>query len=118
MAEDKLYSILYQMVKYDWHNLLCKLGNMPTDMSIEDLVNYFEQIKLLKGMKQKSRTIIVDDNSDTKKKLSSHCNNKTKLTGNAKGRPPTDLKEHPANNHIAVEDLYISNLKLAKKLKK
>eukprot|EP00957_Ditylum_brightwellii_P004348 330073-Ditylum_brightwellii.AAC.1 len=64
MADDELCNILYQMVKYDWRDALCKLGRNPSDMNLQDLTDYFEQIELLEAIKQKSKTIIVDDNTD------------------------------------------------------
>eukprot|EP00957_Ditylum_brightwellii_P026580 2010059-Ditylum_brightwellii.AAC.1 len=64
IVEDVQCNIIYQIVKHDWHNVLYKWGRIPADMSLEDLVNYFEQIKFLEGVKQKSETIIVDDNCD------------------------------------------------------
>eukprot|EP00957_Ditylum_brightwellii_P077286 5873250-Ditylum_brightwellii.AAC.1 len=75
MAEDELCSIIYCMVKHDWHNALRKSKRTPTDLSFQDLVDYFDQIKLLDGIKQKSETIVVDDDSDKKRKPSSHHKN-------------------------------------------
>eukprot|EP00957_Ditylum_brightwellii_P176284 13422635-Ditylum_brightwellii.AAC.1 len=72
MAEDELCNIIYPMVKDDWCDALRKSGRTPTDLSYQDLVNYFEQIELLDGVKQKSETIVVDNNSVKKKKPSSH----------------------------------------------
>eukprot|EP00957_Ditylum_brightwellii_P167180 12726409-Ditylum_brightwellii.AAC.1 len=66
-AEDELCNILYQMVKHDWQNALHKLSRTPMDMSLEDLVDYFEQTKLLEVVKQKSKTIMVNDNNDKKR---------------------------------------------------
>eukprot|EP00957_Ditylum_brightwellii_P116416 8880254-Ditylum_brightwellii.AAC.1 len=69
IAEDKLCNILYQMMKHDWCNALCKSDRMPTDMSLEGFVNHFEQTKLLKCIKQKADAIIGDDNSEKKKNV-------------------------------------------------
>eukprot|EP00957_Ditylum_brightwellii_P195704 14910960-Ditylum_brightwellii.AAC.1 len=63
-AGDELCNILYQMVKHDWHDALCKSERNPSNMSLQDLTDYFEQIELLKAVKQKSETIVVDDNTD------------------------------------------------------
>eukprot|EP00957_Ditylum_brightwellii_P130362 9944432-Ditylum_brightwellii.AAC.1 len=57
------------MVKHDWHDALRKSGRNPSDMNLQDLMGYFEQIELLKGVKQKSKTIIVDDDSDKQQNL-------------------------------------------------
>eukprot|EP00957_Ditylum_brightwellii_P009543 720053-Ditylum_brightwellii.AAC.1 len=73
MAEDELCHIIYQMVKHDWRDALWKFRRTPTDLSFQDLVNYFEQIELLDGVKQKSEAIVADDDSDRKKEPSSHC---------------------------------------------
>jgi hypothetical protein len=51
MAEDELCSIIYQMIKHDWQDALHKSGRTPTNLSFQDLVDYFEQIELLDGMK-------------------------------------------------------------------
>eukprot|EP00957_Ditylum_brightwellii_P018408 1385364-Ditylum_brightwellii.AAC.1 len=64
MANDELWNILYHMAKHDWHGALCKSGRNPSNMNSQDLVDYFKQIKLLKVVKQKSKTIVVDDNND------------------------------------------------------
>ena len=40
------------MVTHDWHNALQKSGRTPTDLSFQDLVDYFEQIELLDGVKK------------------------------------------------------------------
>eukprot|EP00957_Ditylum_brightwellii_P105663 8057813-Ditylum_brightwellii.AAC.1 len=53
MADDELCNILYQMVKHDWRDALCKLGRNPSDMNLQDLMDYFEQIELLEGLKIK-----------------------------------------------------------------
>eukprot|EP00957_Ditylum_brightwellii_P161380 12287894-Ditylum_brightwellii.AAC.1 len=49
MADDELCDILYQMVKHDWHDALHKSGRNPSDMNLQDLTDYFEQIELLKA---------------------------------------------------------------------
>eukprot|EP00957_Ditylum_brightwellii_P207124 15351586-Ditylum_brightwellii.AAC.1 len=68
MAEDELCNILYCMVKHDWREALRKSGRTASDMTIMELEEYFEQIKLLDNLKQKGlETIVVDDNSDGKK---------------------------------------------------
>eukprot|EP00957_Ditylum_brightwellii_P144363 10997503-Ditylum_brightwellii.AAC.1 len=64
MADDELCNILYQMVKYDWCDALCKSGRNPSSMNLQDLTDYFKQIELLEVVKQKSKTIVVDDNND------------------------------------------------------
>eukprot|EP00957_Ditylum_brightwellii_P167963 12785563-Ditylum_brightwellii.AAC.1 len=64
MAEDELCGILYQMVKHDWHNSLCKSGGTPMDMGLKGLVDYFERIKFLKEVKQNSEIIAVNNNND------------------------------------------------------
>eukprot|EP00957_Ditylum_brightwellii_P109604 8359890-Ditylum_brightwellii.AAC.1 len=88
MTDDELCDILYQMVKHDWHDALCKSGRNTSNMSLQDLMDYFEQIKLLKVVKQKSKTIIVDDNNDKQKKSSSHCTNSATSKTNANGKSP------------------------------
>eukprot|EP00957_Ditylum_brightwellii_P119451 9113472-Ditylum_brightwellii.AAC.1 len=85
MVEDELCNIIYCMVKHDWRNAPRKSGRTPTDLSSQDLVNYFEQIKLLNGVEQKSETIVVDDNSYEKKKSSSHHRKNAKNDQKAKG---------------------------------
>eukprot|EP00957_Ditylum_brightwellii_P180996 13789037-Ditylum_brightwellii.AAC.1 len=64
MADDELCNILYQMVKHDWRDALCKSGRNPSNMNLQDLTDYFEQIELLEAVKQKSETIVVDNNND------------------------------------------------------
>eukprot|EP00957_Ditylum_brightwellii_P128201 9778007-Ditylum_brightwellii.AAC.1 len=83
MAEDELCSLLYCIVK---HDALCKSGRNPTDIILQDLMDYFEQIKLLNVIKQKSETIIVDDNTDEQKKSSSQSTKSTKAKTRAKGK--------------------------------
>eukprot|EP00957_Ditylum_brightwellii_P208702 15358589-Ditylum_brightwellii.AAC.1 len=109
-------------------------------------MDYFEQIKLLGVVKQKSKTIVVDDNSNKQKKASSQCTKSAKAKENAKGKLPGKDKRKTCDichqfggnpNHCTakdcyrhkfitnnkshmlmnVEDLYASNLKLTKKLK-
>eukprot|EP00957_Ditylum_brightwellii_P149109 11354171-Ditylum_brightwellii.AAC.1 len=80
MADDELCDILYQMVKHEWQEALRKSGCSSSDMSISDLVDYFEQIEFLDVLeKKKSKTITVDDNSNKNehKSKSSHSDNKT-----------------------------------------
>eukprot|EP00957_Ditylum_brightwellii_P024938 1885604-Ditylum_brightwellii.AAC.1 len=62
--EDELCDILYCMVKHDWRDTLRKSGRNSTNMNLQDLMDYFEQIKLLEVVKQKSETIILDDDTD------------------------------------------------------
>eukprot|EP00957_Ditylum_brightwellii_P077270 5872146-Ditylum_brightwellii.AAC.1 len=118
-------------------------------------MDYFEQTELLEAVKQKSKTIAVDDNADKQKKSSSQCTKSAKAKANTKGKPlGKDKKKicvlgqqfggnpnyHTANDcyrhkvitsskmqtlrkcstgdHMSMEDLYTSNLKLTKKLKK
>eukprot|EP00957_Ditylum_brightwellii_P075763 5758011-Ditylum_brightwellii.AAC.1 len=65
MGDDKLCNILYQMVKHKWRKALWKLGRSSNEMSVTDLVDYFEQIELLDGLKKKkSKTITVDDDRE------------------------------------------------------
>eukprot|EP00957_Ditylum_brightwellii_P056409 4275795-Ditylum_brightwellii.AAC.1 len=87
MAEDELCDIIYHMVKHDWQDDLCKSSRMPTDLSFQDLVDYFEQIELLNGVKQKSKTIVVDNDSDKRKKPSSHHKKNANSDKNAKNKP-------------------------------
>eukprot|EP00957_Ditylum_brightwellii_P098970 7539281-Ditylum_brightwellii.AAC.1 len=47
MADDELCDILYWMVKHDWRDALSKSGRSSSEMSVTNLVNYFEQIELL-----------------------------------------------------------------------
>eukprot|EP00957_Ditylum_brightwellii_P052749 3998432-Ditylum_brightwellii.AAC.1 len=78
-------------------------------------------MELLDVVKQKPETIVVDDDSDKRKKLSSYCNNNTKTKGSAKSKLPSKEKmtyKCPSGDHMNVEDLYTSNLKHTKKLKK
>eukprot|EP00957_Ditylum_brightwellii_P078652 5979683-Ditylum_brightwellii.AAC.1 len=49
IAEDELCGILHHMVKHDGHNALCKLGRIPTGMSLEDFISYFGQINYSKA---------------------------------------------------------------------
>eukprot|EP00957_Ditylum_brightwellii_P094873 7225472-Ditylum_brightwellii.AAC.1 len=88
MADDELCNILYQMVKHDWQDVLCKSERNPTDINLQDLMDYFEQIELLKVVKQKSETIIVDDNTNKQKKSSSQHTKSAKPKASAKGKPP------------------------------
>eukprot|EP00957_Ditylum_brightwellii_P171346 13043978-Ditylum_brightwellii.AAC.1 len=83
MAEDEFCCIIYQM----------------------DFVDYFEQIKLLDGGKQNSKTIVVDNDSDERKKLSSHC--KKNFGGNPTMHNAKDCMTHmvtsrkcPASDHM------------------
>eukprot|EP00957_Ditylum_brightwellii_P013651 1029107-Ditylum_brightwellii.AAC.1 len=124
-------------------------------MNLQDLTDYFEQIKLLKVVKQKSETIVVNDDNNKQKKSNSHCTKSAKAKTNAKGKPPgkdrkkicvlcQQLGENPnyctakvcyrhkvitssktqtqhkcpADDHMSMEDLYASNLKPTKRLKK
>eukprot|EP00957_Ditylum_brightwellii_P134469 10251635-Ditylum_brightwellii.AAC.1 len=75
MADNELCNILYRMVKHKWQEALHKSGYLSSDMSVSDLVDYFEQIKLLDVLKKKkSETITIDDNSNKNehKSRSSH----------------------------------------------
>eukprot|EP00957_Ditylum_brightwellii_P025388 1920362-Ditylum_brightwellii.AAC.1 len=67
MVEDELRAIIYHMVKYDWHNDLHKSSRMTTDLSLQYLVYYFEQVELLNGVKQKAENVVADNNSNKKK---------------------------------------------------
>eukprot|EP00957_Ditylum_brightwellii_P175086 13330833-Ditylum_brightwellii.AAC.1 len=129
MADDELCNILYQMAKYDWHDALCKSGRNPSDKNLQDMMDYFEQIELLEVVKQKSETKIVDDDTDKQKKSSSQHTKSAKAKANAKDKLPGRDKRrsvsyiqtphtHPASDHMSMEDLYTSKLKLTKKLKK
>eukprot|EP00957_Ditylum_brightwellii_P161598 12303455-Ditylum_brightwellii.AAC.1 len=64
MADDELCNILYQMVKHDWRNAARKQERNISDMNLQDLMDYFKQIELLKALKQKSKAIIVNDGTD------------------------------------------------------
>eukprot|EP00957_Ditylum_brightwellii_P039144 2959914-Ditylum_brightwellii.AAC.1 len=56
------------MVKHDWHKALRKSGRTAGDLTIMELEEYFERIKLLDNLKQKGlETIVVDDDSDGEK---------------------------------------------------
>eukprot|EP00957_Ditylum_brightwellii_P068378 5191056-Ditylum_brightwellii.AAC.1 len=56
------------MVKHNWHEVLRKSERTASNMTIMELEEYFEQIKLLDNLKQKgSETIVVDDDSGNKK---------------------------------------------------
>eukprot|EP00957_Ditylum_brightwellii_P055300 4191369-Ditylum_brightwellii.AAC.1 len=44
IAEDKLCTIICHMIRHDWCNALHKSSRMPTDLSLKDFVDYFEQI--------------------------------------------------------------------------
>eukprot|EP00957_Ditylum_brightwellii_P073134 5558631-Ditylum_brightwellii.AAC.1 len=90
--EDDLCRLLYQMVKHNWCNALCNSGRIQMDMSLEYLVDYLEQIKFLEVVKQKSKTVVVDDDISKREKLISHCNKNTKHKANAKGKVPINLK--------------------------
>eukprot|EP00957_Ditylum_brightwellii_P093367 7109548-Ditylum_brightwellii.AAC.1 len=124
-------------------------------MNLQYLTDYFEQIELLKVVKQKSKAIIVDDNTDKQKQSSNQRTKSAKAKTNAKGKlsgkdknkfyvlcqqfegnpnyhTAKDCYRHkaitsskmqtshkcPAGDHMSMEDLYTSNLKLIKKLKK
>eukprot|EP00957_Ditylum_brightwellii_P044217 3355302-Ditylum_brightwellii.AAC.1 len=68
MAKDELCNILYHMSKHNWHEALCGSGRTANNMTMVELEEYFEQIKLLDNLKQKgSETIVVDNDSDGKK---------------------------------------------------
>eukprot|EP00957_Ditylum_brightwellii_P132831 10128906-Ditylum_brightwellii.AAC.1 len=54
MADNKLCDILYLIVKHDWHDALRKSGRSSSEMSVTDLVDYFEQIELLDVIDKKS----------------------------------------------------------------
>eukprot|EP00957_Ditylum_brightwellii_P092556 7048245-Ditylum_brightwellii.AAC.1 len=95
MAEDKLCNIIYHMVTHDWHNALHKSGKMPPDLSLEDLVDYFDQTKLLVGVKQNSKTIVVDNSSDERKKPSSQCKRYANKDKNVKDKK---CRGSPSNN--------------------
>jgi hypothetical protein len=92
MGTDELCDILYRMVKHEWREALWKSGRSSSEMSVTDLVDYFEQIELLDGLeKKKSETITVDDDSDendNKSKSSRGDNNTNKKNDkrNAKGK--------------------------------
>eukprot|EP00957_Ditylum_brightwellii_P033755 2558204-Ditylum_brightwellii.AAC.1 len=92
MADNKLCDILYQMVKHKWHEALQKSGRLSLEMSITDLVDYFEQIELLDVIdKKNSKTITVDDDSDENdNKSKSSCgdnNTNTKMIKKQKEEP-------------------------------
>jgi hypothetical protein len=57
-------------------------------MILQDLMDYFKQIKLLKVIKQASETIVVDDNNEKWKKYSSQCTKSKKSKTNTKGKLP------------------------------
>eukprot|EP00957_Ditylum_brightwellii_P189848 14453207-Ditylum_brightwellii.AAC.1 len=82
MADGELYDILYRMVKQEWRKALWKSGCFSSEMSVTNLVNYFEPIELLDVIdKKKSETITVDDDSnehDNKSKSSCGDNNTNK----------------------------------------
>eukprot|EP00957_Ditylum_brightwellii_P050853 3856525-Ditylum_brightwellii.AAC.1 len=117
-------------------------------------MDYFEQIQSLEVVKQKSKTIVVDDDTDKQNKSSSKCTKSVKSKTNAKGKPhgkdkkkicilfqqfgrnpnyhtAKDSYRHkvitsskmqaphkrPTGNHMSMEDLYASNLKLTKRPK-
>eukprot|EP00957_Ditylum_brightwellii_P038236 2890772-Ditylum_brightwellii.AAC.1 len=103
MVEDELCNILYHMVKHDWHEALHKSGRTASNMTVMELEEYFEQIELLDNLKQKF--------------------NSAKETHNTK-----DCKRHKvitekrsfkrSSEHMSVHELYASNQKLTRKLKK
>eukprot|EP00957_Ditylum_brightwellii_P077117 5860894-Ditylum_brightwellii.AAC.1 len=65
MTEDEFCNILYDMIKHNWHEALCKSGRAASNMTVMELEEYFKKIELLDNLKQKgSKTIVVDDNSD------------------------------------------------------
>eukprot|EP00957_Ditylum_brightwellii_P203296 15334050-Ditylum_brightwellii.AAC.1 len=82
MADNELCNILYWMVKHKWQEALRKSGCLSLDMSVADLVDYFEQIQLLDVIKKKkSKTITADDDSNKnehKSKISHGDNNTNK----------------------------------------
>eukprot|EP00957_Ditylum_brightwellii_P067876 5152227-Ditylum_brightwellii.AAC.1 len=88
MADDDICNILYQMVKHDWRDALCKSGRNPSNMNLQDLTDYFEQIELLKVIKQKPETIVLDDDTDEQKKSSSQHTKSAQAKTSAKGKPP------------------------------
>eukprot|EP00957_Ditylum_brightwellii_P132656 10115632-Ditylum_brightwellii.AAC.1 len=59
MAEDELCSIIYCMVKHDQRNALWKSERTPTDLILQELVDYFEQIKLIDGVKQSQKQLLL-----------------------------------------------------------
>ena len=82
MGDNELCDILYRMVEHEWRKALRKSGRSSSEMSVTDLVDYFEQIELLNCTdKKKSKVITVDDNSnknDNKSKSSRGDNNTNK----------------------------------------
>eukprot|EP00957_Ditylum_brightwellii_P040132 3037274-Ditylum_brightwellii.AAC.1 len=54
MADGELCDILYQMVKHKWCKALQKSGCSSSEMSVTNIVNYFEQIELLDVIDKKS----------------------------------------------------------------
>eukprot|EP00957_Ditylum_brightwellii_P086809 6606314-Ditylum_brightwellii.AAC.1 len=75
MVDDELCNILYRMVKHKWREALRKSGHSSSDMSVTELVDYFEQIELLDIVKKKkSETIMVhDDSNENEHKSKSSC---------------------------------------------
>eukprot|EP00957_Ditylum_brightwellii_P177915 13551735-Ditylum_brightwellii.AAC.1 len=73
---------------------LCNVnGRNPTDMNLPDLMDYFKQIELLNIVKQKSKTIIVDDDTNKQKKSSSQRTKSAKSKASAKGKLPGNKKK-------------------------
>ncbi len=62
-------------------------------MNLQYLTNYFQQIELLEGVKQKSKPIVVDDNTENHKKTSSQHTKSVKAKTNAKGKLPSKDKK-------------------------
>eukprot|EP00957_Ditylum_brightwellii_P139407 10624072-Ditylum_brightwellii.AAC.1 len=94
MVDNELCDILYRVVKHKWQEALQKTGRTSLDMSVTNLVDYFEQIELLDVIeKKKSETITVDDDSNkndhksksscgdnsTNKKRLKKCERKSKI---------------------------------------
>eukprot|EP00957_Ditylum_brightwellii_P181008 13789819-Ditylum_brightwellii.AAC.1 len=57
-------------------------------MNLQDLADYLKQTELLYAVKQKSKTIIVDDNTDKQQKSSSQCTKSVKSKASVKGKLP------------------------------
>eukprot|EP00957_Ditylum_brightwellii_P118460 9034896-Ditylum_brightwellii.AAC.1 len=103
MADDELCDILYQMFKHDWRDALLKSGRNPRDMNLQDLTDYFKQIKLLKASAHQECKV--------------KANAKSKLPDKDKRKICVLCQQFGGNpNHHTAKDCY--RHKLTKKLKK
>eukprot|EP00957_Ditylum_brightwellii_P031208 2365147-Ditylum_brightwellii.AAC.1 len=102
MADNELCNILYRMVKHKWRDALRKSGRSSLEMSVTDLVDYFERIDLLDVIdKKKSEAITVDDNSNkNESKSKSSCgDNNTNKKMTKKHKRKSQIRRNSKKTH-------------------